>query len=96
MEDEKDIATNSNILPVEKSKVQRIVEGILKLLGLDEFVSYIQVLKNAFVIIVIVMVAIVEIFNTHLAERMTRNINKKKQHIKTINHKILTNTTIKQ
>ncbi|MCB0511858.1 MAG: hypothetical protein KDC72_04880, partial [Bacteroidetes bacterium] len=71
MEDEKDIATNSNILPVEKSKVQRIVEGILKLLGLDEFVSYIQVLKNAFVIIVIVMVAIVEIFNTHLAERMT-------------------------
>jgi cell division protein FtsL len=82
MEDEKDIATNSNIQPVEKSKAQRIVEGTLKLLGLDEFVSYIQVLKNAFVIIVIVIIAIVEIFNTHLAERMTRNINKKKQHIK--------------
>jgi len=82
MEEEKEIQEIYTPQSVEKSKAQRIVEGILKLLGLDGFVSYVHVLKNVFVIIVVVLLGIIEIFNTHLAERLTRNINKKTQHIK--------------
>lgn len=82
MEDEKEIQEVQMPKSVEKSKTQRIIEGVLKLLGLDGFVSYVNVLKNVFVIIVVVFLGVVEIFNTHLAERLTRNINKKTQHIK--------------
>lgn len=67
---------------VQKNKLQRVVEGMLRTLGIDDLVTYVQVLKNFFVVLVLVFVGIVEIFNTHLAERMTRRINSKKQEIK--------------
>jgi len=66
----------------QKNKFQRVVEGMLRVLGIDEFVTYVQVLKNFFVVLTIVCIGIIEIFNTHLAERMTRKINNKKQEIK--------------
>ncbi|QQR96847.1 MAG: hypothetical protein IPK18_07935 [Sphingobacteriales bacterium] len=74
--------TTDTSATTQKNKFQRVVEGMLRVLGIDEFVTYVQVLKNFFVVLTIVCIGIIEIFNTHLAERMTRRINNKKQEIK--------------
>lgn len=82
------MSVEENIIPttqentIAKNKLQRVVEGMLRMLGIDEFVSYVQVLKNFFLVIVILIIGIIEIFNTHLAERTTRKINTKKQEIR--------------
>jgi hypothetical protein len=82
MEETTDIQAHIEPQTVEKPKFQRVVEGVLRLLGLDGFVSYVHVLKNVFVVMLIAFLGVVEIFNTHLAERLTRKIIAKKQHIK--------------
>lgn len=95
MDETKDIQNEVTTTPMEKSKLQRVVEGLLVLLGLDGLVSYAQVLKNVFIVLLVVFLGIVEIFNTHLAERLTRQINEKKQYIKELRWEFMTENAVK-
>lgn len=74
--------TKEEIEVVAQSKLQRIVESLLRVLGIQEFVTYAQVLHNFIFVLAIVFIGVLEIFNTHLAVRMNRNITKKKENIK--------------
>lgn len=73
---------NISVPQVQKTKFQRVIEGMLHALGIHEFVTYVHVLKNFFIVLVVVFIGIIEIFNTHLAERMTKKITTKKEEIK--------------
>ena len=66
----------------QHTKLQRIVESVLRVFGVEEFISYAQVMHNFLFVAAFVFVGIVEIFNTHLAVRLNRSINKKQEIIK--------------
>ncbi|MCB9032722.1 MAG: hypothetical protein H6553_02680 [Chitinophagales bacterium] len=83
MEEEKDIS-------IQKSQLQRVVEGFLRVTGLADWVSYAQVLKNAFFVILFLGIGLIEIFNTHLAERMSRKITVQKENIKELRWEYMT------
>lgn len=95
MTDIRENIDNINSTQQQKNKFQRVVEGMLRALGVDEFVTYVQVLKNFFVVLLLVAIGIIEIFNTHLAERMTRRINAKKQEIKELRWEYMTANALK-
>lgn len=65
-----------------QSKIQRMVESVLRVFGIQDFVSYAQVLHNFIFVVAIVFIGVLEIFNTHLAVRLNRSISKKKENIK--------------
>ena len=69
-------------VPKPQGKLQRIVEGTLQLFGVEDFISYAQVMHNFFFVAAIVLIGVLEIFNTHLAVRLNRSINKKQDIIK--------------
>lgn len=83
MNEEQDIS-------IQKSQLQRIVEGFLRITGLADWVSYAQVLKNVFFVALFVIIGLIEIFNTHLAERMNRNISTQKENIKELRWEYMT------
>src|SRR4051812_12324431 len=65
-----------------QNRLQRIIESMLHVFGIDDFISYaVFCLKKKFVVAV-VFVGVLEIFNTHLAVRLNRNITKKQDAIK--------------
>lgn len=72
----------NEVQPVPQGKLQRIIEGSLQLFGVEDFISYAQVMHNFFFVAAIVFIGVLEIFNTHLAVRLNRNINKKQDIIK--------------
>lgn len=72
------------------NKVQRIVESMLRVLGIDDFISYAQVMHNFIFVLAIVFIGVLEIFNTHLAVRLNRNINKKQDAIKELRWEYMT------
>lgn len=72
-----------NIEPAKASnKLQRMVESVLRVFGIDDFISYAQVMHNFIFVAAIVFIGVLEIFNTHLAVRLNRGINKKQETIK--------------
>lgn len=65
-----------------QNKFQRIVEAVLHVLGIEEFITYAQVMHNFLFVAAIVFIGILEIFNTHLAVRLSREIDKKQEIIR--------------
>lgn len=82
----KSVKSEGLIMP----KIQRIIEMTLRLLGVDDWVTYGQVMRNALFVISIVFIGVVEIFNSHLAVRLNRNINKKSDKIKELRWEYMT------
>jgi len=73
-----------------QSKLQRIVESVLRVFGIQDFVSYAQVLHNFIFVLAIVFIGVLEIFNTHLAVRLNRGITKKQENIKELRWEFMT------
>ncbi|MEN9448030.1 MAG: hypothetical protein RJA25_1320 [Bacteroidota bacterium] len=66
----------------QQNKFQRIVESILQVFGIEEFITYAQVLHNFFFVVAIVFIGVIEIFNSHLSVRLNREISKKQELIR--------------
>lgn len=64
------------------NRLQRIVEGFLHAFGIGEFISYAQVMHNFLFVAAIVLIGVIEIFNTHLSVKLNRSINRKQNEIK--------------
>ncbi|HNA39999.1 MAG TPA: FtsL-like putative cell division protein [Chitinophagales bacterium] len=69
---------------------QRIVETVLHVFGIDDFISYAQVIHNFLFIAAIVFIGVLEIFNTHLSVRFYRGINKKQEAVKELRWEYMT------
>ncbi|MDB5228101.1 MAG: hypothetical protein JWN78_2294 [Bacteroidota bacterium] len=74
----------------QQNRVQRIIESMLHLFGIDDFISYAQVIHNFLFVVAIVFVGVLEIFNTHLAVRLNRSITKKQETIKELRWEYMT------
>ena len=75
------------------ARLQRMIEMVLRLLGVDDWVNYGQVMRNALFVISIVFIGVMEVFNGHWAVRMNRNINKKNEKIKELRWEYMTAKT---
>ena len=75
-------AVNTIETPEKKGAFRRIVETVLRVFGLDDFNTYAQVMHNFIFVGALVLVGVIEIFNTHLAVRLNRSIAKKQEIIK--------------
>lgn len=75
---------------ITKGPLQRIVEAALQIFGISDFITYAQVLRNVFFVLTIVGIGVVEIFNTHLSERMDRRIEKQTEHVKELRWEYMT------
>jgi hypothetical protein len=73
-----------------QSRTERLVESMLRLFGIDDFISYAQVMHNFLFVAAIVAIGVIEIFNTHLAVRLNRNISKKQETIKELRWEYMT------
>lgn len=73
-----------------QSKLQRIVESVLRVFGIQDFVTYAQVMHNFIFVLAIVFIGVLEIFNTHLAVRLNRGITKKQENIKELRWEFMT------
>jgi cell division protein FtsL len=80
---------NIEQLPTQ-TKLQKMVETILRAFGIDDFISYAQVMHNFLFVVAIVLIGVVEIFNTHMAVRLNRGINKKQETIKELRWEYMT------
>lgn len=80
-----------NIEPIKtQNKFQKMVETLLRVFGIEDFISYAQVLHNFFFVAAIVLIGVIEIFNTHLAVRLNRGIGKKQEIIKELRWEYMT------
>lgn len=80
-----------NIEPVkQQNRFQKFVESILRVFGIEDFISYAQVMHNFFFVAAIVFIGVVEIFNTHLAVRLNREIVRKQNDIKELRWEYMT------
>lgn len=80
-----------NIEPVKtQNRLQKMVESVLRVFGIDDFISYAQVMHNFLFVVAIVFIGVLEIFNTHLAVRLNRGINKKQEIIKELRWEFMT------
>lgn len=77
---EQENITSAPVKPA--NRFQRIVEGFLHVFGIDDFISYAQVMHNFLFVAAFVLIGVIEIFNTHLSVRLNRNIAKKNNEIK--------------
>lgn len=75
-------AVNTIETPEKKGAFRKIVETVLRVFGIDDFITYAQVMHNFIFVAALVLVGVIEIFNTHLAVRLNRNIAKKQEIIK--------------
>jgi cell division protein FtsL len=97
--EDSDISAVNDTVPPAKSesilfaRLQRMIEMVLRLLGVDDWVNYGQVMRNALFVISIVFIGVMEVFNGHLAVRMNRNINKKNEKIKELRWEYMTAKT---
>lgn len=85
-----ELDSTSQVETKSQSKFQRIVESVLRVFGIQDFVSYAQVLHNFIFVVAIVFIGVIEIFNTHLAVRLNRGITKKKEVIKELRWEFMT------
>lgn len=73
-----------------QNKFQKMVETVLRVFGIDDFISYAQVMHNFLFVVAIVFIGVIEIFNTHLAVRLNRGISKKQDVIKELRWEYMT------
>lgn len=73
-----------------QNKLQKMVESVLRVFGIDDFISYAQVMHNFLFVVAIVFIGVIEIFNTHMAVRLNRGINKKQETIKELRWEYMT------
>ena len=73
-----------------QNKLQRVIEAVLRVFGIDDFISYAQVMHNFLFVAAIVFIGVIEIFNTHLAVRLHRGIYKKQEIIKELRWEYMT------
>ena len=73
-----------------QNKLQKMVESVLRVFGIDDFISYAQVIHNFLFVAAIVFIGVIEIFNTHMAVRLNRGINKKQETIKELRWEYMT------
>jgi len=81
MTEELENSNSSNTLK-SPNQMQRMIESVLRVLGIEEFISYAHVMHNFLFVLAIVFIAVLEVFNTHLAVRLNRNIINKQKLIK--------------
>lgn len=74
----------------EVSGSRALIDRILDLLGLSEWVTYSAVARNAFFIAFLVLLGLVQVGNTHMAERSVRNINKKEKELQELRWEYMT------
>ncbi len=80
-----------DIEPIKtQNKFQKMVETVLRVFGIEDFISYAQVLHNFFFVGAIVFIGVLEIFNTHLAVRLNRGIGKEQEIIKELRWEYMT------
>ena len=80
-----------NIEPIKtQNRFQKIVESVLRVFGIDDFISYAQVMHNFLFVAAIVFIGVIEIFNTHLSVRLNRGISKKQEAIKELRWEYMT------
>jgi len=82
-------AINIEQVPAQ-TKLQKMVETVLRVFGIDDFISYAQVMHNFLFVVAIVFIGVIEIFNTHMAVRLNRGINKKQETIKELRWEYMT------
>ncbi len=73
-----------------QNSFQKIVESVLRAFGIDDFISYAQVIHNFLFVVAIVFIGVIEIFNTHLSVRLNRGISKKQETIKELRWEYMT------
>lgn len=79
------------IEPVKvQTRTQRLIESLLRVFGIDDFISYGQVMQNFLFVAAIVFIGVIEIFNTHLAVRLNRSITKEQETIKELRWEYMT------
>ena len=71
-------------------ETKRFVERALDILGISEWVSYSNVVRNTLFLAFIVGLGIVYVANTHMAERSIRKINKKEKELKELRWEYMT------
>lgn len=67
-----------------------VIERILGVLGIDEWVTYSTVVQNALFALFLVGIALFHITNTHVAERMVRGIGNLERDIKELRWEYMT------
>lgn len=73
-----------------QNRFQKMVESTLRVFGIEEFISYAQVMHNFLFVVAIVLIGVIEIFNTHLTVRLNRNITKQQERIKELRWEYMT------
>lgn len=73
-----------------QNKFRKMVETVLRVFGIDDFISYAQVMHNFLFVVAIVFIGVIEIFNTHMAVRLNRGISKKQDIIKELRWEYMT------
>ena len=71
-------------------ETKRFIERGLDMLGISDWVSYSNVVKNAVFLLFLVGLGVVYVANTHMAERGIRNINKKEKELKELRWEYMT------
>ena len=71
-------------------EAKHLVDRALDLMGISEWVSYSNVVRNTFFIVFLVGLGVVFVANTHLAERSIRKINKKEKELKELRWEYMT------
>ncbi|MCP4123800.1 MAG: hypothetical protein GY751_18785 [Bacteroidetes bacterium] len=71
-------------------EAKRLIERILDLMGISEWVSYSNVVRNTLFIVFLVGLGVIHVANTHLAERSIRKMNKKEKELKELRWEYMT------
>jgi cell division protein FtsL len=92
--EEEKIAATDEVVAKPQTRFQKLIETVLRFFGIDEWISYGQVMHNFLFVVAIVGIGVIEIFNTHLAVKLNRSITEKENNIKELRWEYMTEKTI--
>ena len=92
--EEEQIVATDEIVAKSQTRFQKLIETVLRFFGIDEWISYGQVMHNFLFVVAIVGIGVIEIFNTHLAVKLNRSITEKENNIKELRWEYMTEKTI--
>ncbi|MBK8352359.1 MAG: hypothetical protein IPL21_11940 [Saprospirales bacterium] len=92
--EEEIITTDDVVIEKTQNRFQKLIESVLRFFGIAEWISYAQVMHNFLFVVAIVGIGVLEIFNTHLAVKLNRNITEKENKIKELRWEYMTEKTI--
>ncbi len=90
IEDENINLSEETVIEKPQNKFQKLIESLLRFLGIDEWITYAQVMHNFLFVAAIVFIGVIEIFNTHLAVKLNRSITEKEKNIKELRWQYMT------